>query len=207
MRYITAADDHDVLYGVRFVFYLLEEHVRVFRGRYHRDNVLFHEAEFAVRYVGGVSALDRADEHIAVQLSGDLLYGETLKRAALGELEFQQLDPAFCECVYFQRGREAQYPRYLRRGSLFGVYDHGESELLFEVRRFGAVLRASYSCYGLAVTGFFRDEAAEQVQLVRAGHRDQKIGCAYSGFLLRDMRGAVADDTENVISRGGLVDL
>ena len=101
-----------------------------------------------------------------MELCNYLLYGAARKAAVFGEPEFKQLHPALCEGVYLYGGGEAQNSGYLLSRSIFGVDDHCKSKLFFKIRRLGAVFGASYTGYGLAVTCFFGDKAAQQIQLI-----------------------------------------
>ena len=208
MSEVARADYHNVLYRICLVIYLFEKSIGVFRRGDYGNNVLFHEAEITVCYVCLiVSALYGADKHIAVQLCGYLLYRQLDERAVLGELEFQKLHPALCEGIYLYRGRETKHARYLRRCCLLGVYDHRKSQLLLQIRRFRAVFRASYSGYGVTVSGFFRYKTAQKIKLVRACHRYQQIRVLYACLLLHRMRRAVSDNAHNIVSCRSLVHL
>ena len=166
MAYLAAADYHYVLYGVHLVFYLAEEFPRLAGSRHYRNDVLFFKHEFAVCNVDFIAALNRAYQHIAVQLGYYLLDGAACKRAVFRQAEFQKLHSASAEYVDFYCGREPQHPCYLACRCEFRVYHHSKAQLVFQKLALAVVFGVPYSGYGVAVARLLRDEAAQQVQLV-----------------------------------------
>ena len=117
----------------------------------------------------------------------------------LQHTELQQIHTALAERIHIDCRWEFQYTcnfigcRHLR------IDHHRQPELLLDKIQLGAVLRRAYTRNRMAVTGLLCDQTAQQIQLIRACHRNKQIRRLDPGLHLRRIARTVSDDTHNVI--------
>ena len=163
----------------------LAEKLGCLRSGCHKGNfIALLQAEASARDDDIVSALYCTDQDAAVKTRSNLVYLHIVKHRVIRNDKFHQLHAALCKCVDLNDRRELQQSGNLGSCCQLRVDRHGQVQLLPDILYFVRVLRITDSRNGVAVTGFFCDQAAEHIQLIGVGGCDQKVRFFDSGLNL-----------------------
>ena len=145
--------------------------------------------------------------YIGADFRRRVLDRETGKCRFLGELELDELDSSACEGVDVKGGGEAEYAcDLLSRGAL-GVYDHTESELILYVFGLSVIFGVFDSRDYMTAAFALCHKTAEEIKLIGARYRDEKVGLFDSGLELSGVGSAVSDNSHNVELARDVLDL
>ena len=145
-----------------------------------------------------LAALDRADEHLGLRDRRQLHERFAAQRRVGRKLEFEQLDLAAEEGVGLDSRRNAQRPRHLRRADQLRIDGQAQPQIVGNERQFPRVFRVPDAGNGVLRADLLRNEAAQQIQLVRRRHCDQQVCGIHACLDLRLIGRAVSLDAENI---------
>ena len=83
---------------------------------------------------------------------------------------------SFCKGVDADGAGQAQKPRDFVRRLQLGIDDHRDPELCAQIGELIGVVGGANTCDRCAVSNFFCHRAAEQIELVAGGDRDEQVG-------------------------------
>ena len=151
-------------------------------------------------------SLHGADQDLRLDVRGEVRQLHFRERAALGDKIFDKLDSSLRERLALQRGGESENSGNLMGGRLFGIYGHGQAEIVPHEAELLFVPGIADSGYGMGRAEFPRQQTDQHVDLVRAGGGDDKVRLARSRVLLDAVKGAVSAYSENVAGVHELLD-
>ena len=106
-----------------------------------------------------------------------------------------------------QRLRAGEQARDLAGGLQLRIDDHGKTQLLAQVRQLLAVVGIAHARDGRQIAArLLGDRAAQQVQLVRARHRNDEVGLLQPRLFKHAQARAVAADAHHVEDLGRIAD-
>ena len=177
----------------------LEELVGLFLRGKEGDLIAAAQHEVAVGDDDVPRPLDGADEDIALEPGGDLMDGRAVQLLLVGQGELDQPDAAPRKGIDLACAGEPQQVGNFPRRRHLRVDDGRDADLLLDEVQLVAVRRVAHTGDGVAVARLLREHAAQQVQLVGAGDRDEHVGFFDSGFGQGGDGRTVAYDAHHVI--------
>ena len=141
----------------------------------------------------------RADQITKVENIVQLHDAAAMQNAPLGNFEAHQLGVSLGKRADRQRLRAGKQARNLLRGFQLRVDNHGQAELLTQIRQLLAVIRVAHTRNGRQLAArLFGDRAAKQIQLVRPRDGDHQIRFLKPGFHQHAQACAVAADAHHI---------
>ena len=163
----------------------LEELVGLFLCSKEGDLIAILQHKVAVRDDDAAAALHSTHQNIALQAGGDLADGHAVQPLLCGECKLDQPHTAVCKGVDLACAREAQQMGDLLCCSHFRIDDGRNADLLFDKVQLMAVGRVTHTGDCMAVARLFGKHAAQQIQLIGAGHGNEHIRIFNAGLCQR----------------------
>ena len=201
----SAADQHDLPHpGLRHAD-LPEKPLRLLRTCHHGDPVPGLQLELT----GGdddvkLPPLHRADQHVGTELS-DVLQRHAVQRGTRRHAGFENFHMPSGKGVDFDGRGEPQYPGHFRGAGFLRVDGHAEPQIVLDEVQFLHVHGVAHPGDGVPRAQLLADEAAQQVQLVRAGTGNDEVCLIRSGLQLNLPGSAVALHDHHVQLVVGLI--
>ena len=198
----TAAHDKGIAHRADRQMDTLEELVRLLLRGKEGDLVTGPEHEVTVGDDDLAVALHGADKDVALEPGGDLVDGHAVQLLRRRQGKFDQPHAAARKGIDLACSREPQQMGDLLGRCHFRVDDGRDADLLFDKVQLMAVGRVAHTGNGVAMARLFGKHAAQQVQLVRAGHRNKDVCLLNACFRQRGNGGTVAHDAQHIVALG-----
>ena len=163
-----------------------------------RDDVVFLQHEIAARNGDRAVSLDAADQDIKVRALGKLGDRDVVQTELRTQTELEQLHAILGERVDPDGGREAEQTRNFHRRGELRIDNHGDAELLLDEVCLPDIVRGADTGDRVTAARLFRDQTAEQIELVRRGDGDQNVRVLDIRLHQRVDGGAVSVQTDGV---------
>ena len=82
---------------------------------------------------------------------------------------------------------------------LFGIYDHGNTEIIFHAHDLFSVVRVAHSGYCVFNAQLFSNQTGKNIQLIAVCQNDSQLRIINIGFLLNFHTRTVADYSEYIV--------
>ena len=196
----TAAHDKGIAHRADRQMDTLEELVRLLLRGKEGDLVAVLQHKVAVGDDNVPAALHRADKDVALEPGGDLADRHAVQFLRCRQGKFDQPHAAARKGIDLAGARKAQQMGDFLGRRHFRVDDGRDTDLLFDKIQLMAVGRVAHAGNGVAMARLFGKHAAQQVQLVRAGHCNKNVCLFNARFRQRGNGGAVAHDAQHIVA-------